>query len=293
MRFSSNASSWLPGWFILLSHGIEIHFVIMTKLLLAYSLAQCLTDRAFMAFGLIQALLLAALTWWLCGFSMWLWNRNFQMRLIHHIFCAFAAVVTLTSIFLFQCLGEVKKNALKDLANWRAAYRSDSDFAWNTFLLAHDKVQQIYLQNGWPWDSSQYPDPPREVPPDLGKYILPLNKPEACEASLKIYCDRASKNLALNQPILSQILFKNTQIDLEPLRRDLADFERDNPSGIYDFTTGSLRIAGELCLEKLNQEVTRQVRNLRLTLIGLFLLAQFTAFGLAGYSAYSRLKIEN
>ena len=100
----------------------------MTKLLIAYSLAQCLTDGAFVTFGLLKALLLAGVTWWLCGFSMWLWNRRFQMRLIHHVFCAFAAAVTMVSIFVFQCLGEVKSHALQDLQTWQEAYSSDVRF---------------------------------------------------------------------------------------------------------------------------------------------------------------------
>jgi hypothetical protein len=271
----------------------EIHYALVTKLLLAYSLAQCLTDMGFVTFGLLKALLLAAFTWWLCGFSMWLWNRRFEMRPIHHVFCAFAAAVTLVSIFLFQCLGKVEEHALIDLKNWQNAYSSDGSFGWETFLQAHDKLQQIYQQNGWQWDSQKYLEPPRAMPSDQGKYILPLDRPEACEASLKIYSDRAVENLALNQPVLSQILWKNTQISLDPLREDLADFQRDHPVGIYSFTDGSLRVAGELCLETLNREVAKQVRNLRWALIGLFLLAQSAAFGLAGYSAYSGLKIDH
>jgi hypothetical protein len=266
----------------------------MTKLLLAYSLAQCLTDGTFVAFGLLKALLLAGLTWWLCGFSMWLWNRRFQMRLIHHVFCAFAAAVTLASIFLFQCLGEVKRHALIDLENWQEAYRSDASFGWKTFLEASDRLRQLYSQNGWTWDSEKYLEPPREMPPsNHGTYILPEDREEAREATVKIYCDRAIENLGLNEPDLSRILWKNSQISLDTVRKDMDDFFHDNPMGIYDFTGGSLRIAGELCLEKLNLEVVKQVLHLRLALIGLFLLAQFVAFGLAGHSAYSDLRIDH
>ena len=265
----------------------------MTKLLIAYSLAQCLTDGAFVAFGLLKALLLAGVTWWLCGFSMWLWNRRFQMRFIHHVFCAFAAAVTLVSIFLFQCLGEVKRHALIDLKNWQDAYSSDARFGWKTFLEARDSLRQIYGQNGWKWDTEQYLEPPREMPSDPGKYVLPADRQEAREATLKIYCDRAIENLGLNQPVLSQILWKNSQISLDPLRKDLADFQRDNPGRIYELTTGSLRIAGELCLGKLNLEVAKQVLHLRLALIGLFLSAQLVAFTLAGHSAYSDLRLDH
>jgi hypothetical protein len=262
----------------------------MTKLLFAYSLAQCLTDGAFVTFGIIKALLLAGFTWWLCGFSMWLWNRRFQMRIIHHVFCALAAATTLVSIFLFQCLGELKKHALKDLKNWRDAYSSDANFGWKTFLQAHDSLREIYRQNGWQWDASKHLDPPLEMPSDPSKYVLPLDKPEAREASLKIYCDRAIENLAFSQPRLSQILWKDSHINLEPMREDLTGFQRDNPGGTYNFTVGSLRIAGELCLEKLGREVVKQVFDLRLALAGLFLFAQFIAFGFGNYSACNDLK---
>lgn len=265
----------------------------MTKLLFAYSLAQCFTDGAFVASELLKAMLLAGFTWWLYGFSLWLWNRDFKMRFIHHVFCAFAAATTLVSIFLFQCLGEVRKHALIDLKNWQAAYISDNAFGWRTFLQAHDKLQQIYQQNGWTWDSNKYLEPPRDMPSNPREYVLPLDQPEACEASLKIYCDRAIENLALNQSVLSQILWKKTQISLDPLRKDLSDFQHDSPGGIYEFTLGSLRIAGDLCLEKLGRDVAEQVLHLRLALIALFLFAQFITFGLAGYSAYSALDIKN
>src|ERR1017187_5207755 len=105
----------------------------MIKLLLAYSLAQSFLDKRFMTAGLVKALLLAAFTWWLCGFSMWLWNRRFQLRLLHHAVCAFAAGVTLISTFLFQCLGEIKHNALRDLKHWQDNYLSDRAFDWLTF----------------------------------------------------------------------------------------------------------------------------------------------------------------
>lgn len=265
----------------------------MTKLLIAYSLAQALTDKAFVTFGLIKALLLAGFTWWLCGYSMWLWNRRFQMRIMHHVICAFAAFVTLVSIFFFQCLGELKNHALMDLKNWQQAYFSDADFGWKTFLQAHDNLQALYRSNGWQWDSSKYVQPPREMPADTSKYVLPLDHAEASEASLKIYCDRAIENLTLNRPDLSRILWKNSQIDMGPLREDLADHQSSHPGEIYDLSAGSLRIAGELCLEKLKQEVTNQVFHLRLALIGLFFSVQFVAFGLAGYSAYSGLKIDH
>jgi len=264
----------------------------MTKLLIAYSLAQALTDRAFVTFGLLKALLLAAFTWWLCGYSMWLWNRRFQMRIMHHLFCAFAAFVTLITIFFYQCLGELKNHALADLKNWQQEYLGDGDFGWKTFLQTYDNLQALYQKNGWQWDSQKYPQPPRQMPPDTRKYVLPLDRDEAREASLKIYCDRAIDNLSLNQPLLSQILWKNSQIDMQPLREDLADFQQGNPNGIYDLATGSLRIAGELCLEKLKQGVVNQVFYLRLAMIGLFLLAQFLAFGLASCAAYSDIKIK-
>jgi hypothetical protein len=262
----------------------------MTKLLIAYSLAQCLTDRTFVTFGILKALFLAGFTWWLCAFSMWLWNRRFQMRFIHHVFCGFAAVITLMSIFVFQCLGEVKKRALQDLENWRESYSADSTYGWETFLKAHDSLRELYRQNGWQWDANRFVDPPRRLPPDTGRYILPLDHTEGREASLKIYCDRALDNLGLSRPVLSQILWGHATIDLDPMRQDLNAFMQENPGQIYNLTTGSLRIAGELCLEKLGREVAKQVVYLRYELVALFLLAQMIAFGLAGHAAYSALK---
>lgn len=238
-------------------------------------------------------MLLAVFAWWLCGFSMWLWNRRFHMRLGHHLLCAITAIVTCSACFVFQCLGQVESHALEDLHHWRESYLSDGQFGWNTFLLAHDKLRELYRENGWAWDSRKYPEPPRTPPEDSGKYILPGDRQEGNAACLKIYCDRCITNLTASQPILSRILWQGEQIDINPLRNDLADFQQNNPGGIYDFTAGSLKIAGNLCLAQLDQEVPRLVWHFRLALIALFLLTQIFAFGLAGYSAYSDLKIDH
>ena len=263
----------------------------MIKLLLAYSLAQSVLDRRFMAAGLAKALVLAAFTWWLCGFSMWLWNRRFQMRLLHHAACALAAAVTLVSMFLFQCLGEVKQNALRDLKRWEAAYQADSEFDWLTFVQVSESLQQLYRQNGWDWNAQEYPDPPRNPPSDSTKYRVPLDKPEARDLSLGLYCERTVQHLNSHEPVLAAILWKGSQVPTEALRKDLADFQRDNLRGIYNYATGSLRIAGNACLNKLEGEVARQVLFLRFCLVGLFIIAQLIAFGFAGLSASADVKI--
>ncbi len=265
----------------------------MIKLLLAYSLAQSLLDKRFMTVGVVKALVLAAFTWWLCGFSMWLWNRRFQMRLLHHAACAFAATVTLISMFLFQCLSEVKQNALRDLKRWQVNYQADCEFNWLTFVQVSESLQQLYRQNGWEWNAQEYLDPPRDPPPDTSKYRVPLDKSEARELSLKLCCERTVLHLNTQEPVLAAILWKGSQIPTEALRKDLADFQRDNARAIYNYATGSLRIAGNLCLNKLEGEVSRQILALRITLIGLFLSVQLVAFGFAGHSAYSDLKLQH
>jgi hypothetical protein len=265
----------------------------MIKLLLAYSLAQCVLDKRFMTTALVKALVLAAFTWWLCGCSMWLWNRRFQLRLLHHAVCAFAAGVTLISMFLFECLGEIKHNALRDLKRWQGNYLSDRAFDWITFVQVSESLQQLYRQNGWEWNAHEYLDPPRDPPADPSKYRVPLDRPEARDLSLRLYCERTVQHLNSQEPVLAAILWKGSQIPREALQKDLADFRRDDSRGIYNYATGSLRIAGNVCLKKLEGEVSRQVLVLRVALIGLFLSVQLVAFGFAGHSAYSDLKLHH
>jgi hypothetical protein len=268
----------------------------MTKLLLEYSLSHGVADKAFLAFGILKALALAGVTWWLCGFSMWLWNRRFKLTLLHHVFCAFAALVTLVTIFTFQCLGTVNELALAAVKAWQRDYQEDGRFAWSSFVQVNESLQQLYRQNNWTWDSERYKDPPRQPPSnanDGGRYLVPLDKEESRELSLKIYVERAIEHLGLSQPLLSRILWKDAQMDMEPLRRDLKDFQANHPGGIYDFSSGSCRIAGDLSAEKLQGEVARQVFWLRIKLLAIFLLGQALAFGLAGYSAYSDLRLNH
>jgi hypothetical protein len=115
--------------------------------------------------------------------------------------------------------------------------------------------------------------------------------PEARDVSLRLYCERTVQHLNSQEPVLAAILWKGSQIPTEALRKDLADFQRDNSRGIYNYSTGSLRIAGSLCLNKLEGEVSRQLLVLRAALIGLFLSVQIVAFGFAGHSAYADVKI--
>jgi len=263
----------------------------MIKLVLTYSLAQSLLDKRFMTSGVAKSLALAAFTWWLCGFSMWLWNRRFQLRLLHHALCACAAAVTLISVFLFQCLGEVKRNAMLDLKLWQAKYLADGSFNWLTFVQVSESLQQLYRQNGWEWNVQVYLDPPRDLPDDSTKYRVPLDKPEARELSVQLYCERTVQYLKVEQPVLAAILWPDRQIPTEALRKDLAEFQRDHPGGTYDYASGSLRIAGSICLRRLEGEVSRQILVLRITLVGFFLVAQIVAFGFAGHSAYSDLRL--
>lgn len=109
--------------------------------------------------------------------------------------------------------------------------------------------------------------------------------------SLRIYCDRAIEHLTTAQPVLSQILGKDSQIPIDALRKNLADFQHANSGAVFNYVTGSLRIAGQICLEKLEHGVVKHVFYLRSALVAVFIFAQFTAFGFAGHSAYSDLKM--
>ena len=263
----------------------------MIKLLLLYSVIQSALDKRFLGMSIFKSLLLAAFTWWLCGFSMWLWNRRFRLRLSHHLLCAVAAVVTLATIFIFQCLGEVQNNALRDLKRWQSDYLADRSFDWLTFVRVSESLQQLYRQNGWSWDSEKYIYPPHEAPPDSEKYAVPLDRKEAQDISLKIYCDRTVEHLTNELPVLSGILLHGAQVPTDSLRSDLASFQRTNESGVYDFTRGSLSIAGDFCLKQLGNEVSREILILRLWLVAIFMIVQLAAFGLAGHAAYSDLKM--
>ena len=221
------------------------------------------------------------------------------MRLMHHAFCALAALVTLLCVFTFQCLSDLKKTALDSIEDWRRAYERDGDYGWATLVQVHESLQQIYRQEGVAWDYAQYPSPPRQRPAEQDRYVVPLGDSKLSssgnsalkETSLKLYCDRAIDHLRAKEPVLSTILWKNPQIDMAPLREDLAEFWTNKPGGTYNFSSGSARIAGNLSVARLDYAVSHEVFWLRLKLGFGFLLAQLAAFGLAGHSAYSDLRL--
>ena len=262
----------------------------MTRWLLEFSLNHSFSDKAFITFGIAKTVALAAFTWWLCGFSMWLWNRRFKMRMRHHVCCAFAALVTLLSIFTFQSVGGFKTYAAIAIQFWQEAYASDIPFHRATFVQTYDRLRDLYREKGWSWDSVDYPDPRDASNPG---HALPRqpDRPEVQELVLNSYRDRTIEHLKIREPILSKILWKDTQIDLGPLEKDVDDFFNENHGGNYSFETGTIRLTRELAVQILNTKIERQIPMLRLKLVGLFFGAQVLAFSLAGYSAYSELKM--
>lgn len=264
----------------------------MSRLLLEYALTNGVGNPIFLAFGLGKVIGLAGLTWWFCGFSMWLWNRRFRLTLRHHLLCGFAAMMTLITLFTFQCLLEVRRLALASIHLWQEEYATDNAYGWASFVQVSESLQQLYRQKGWEWDSKICRTPPHQLPAssDRGSYKVPLDKSEARELSLKIYVERAIEHFANGQPVLRKLLWSGSVLDMEPLRNDLANYQASHPNDTYNFTTGSTRIAGEQAAMRLDREISQQLLVLRLELVALFIIGQGIAFGFAAYSAYSDLK---
>ena len=249
----------------------------MTRWLLEFALSQSITDISFVGLWSLMALTIAAFTWWFCGFVMWSWNRRFRFRFIHHIFCGFAALITLISLYLYRCVGELNGFALKRIAVWQEQYVKDLAYSRETFLLCRAAVKTLYTANGWAFADSA---------------PTPVGKPEAMEIVSKRICDRTISHFTRSEPVLSKILSKDAQFDYYSMREKIDLYFHDHPLETYPPDKGALN-AGHLFGKKLNGVVAQYIPRLRRELLGLFVISQIIAFSLAGYSAYADLKLRS
>lgn len=263
----------------------------MTKWILEFSWRHSLENGPFVTFGIARALLLAGFTWWLCGFSMWLWNRQFRLKFINHLFCAVAAVVTLLTICAYQCAGAFPQLAREAVQAWQNSYEKDTAYHHATFVQAYDALQQLYRERSWKWDYGQFRDPRDAHNPGN---LLPSDVDgEVSELTMKIYRDRAVAYLGSREPVLSAILWKGAQLDLKPLKDDLREFVRSHPDTQYGVQSGTVRITALLAVDRLTNEIDHFNRLLRWKLLAIFFCAQLIAFSLAAHSAYSDLRIRS
>lgn len=255
----------------------------MSQVLGAIALAtQCIgmmasrTPRAFML-TVIAAVLLAGACWWVCTNYSQLWNRRYQITMVHHVLCGIAAVMTLVFTLVYMSLSFTKDIAVNAVNDWSTAIHQDNLFKQTTFNTVYQSVRALGIE-----DFTNYPAPPR------GNRV-PLNHEQSRTLMAKTYGDAACRDFQQKNPFLSRIIWPEAQVPVSAVRGDMTAFFSRNPGGTY-MDHQAIGLAVRLIRGALEPQTRRVVSLSRTAAVLLFLFVQAIPFTVIGYAAYKDLK---
>lgn len=236
------------------------------------------TDKVFTSSVIGGAIVLAGLCWWACSAYSHLWNRHFRVSIIHHIMCAFAAIITLMAAVVFVSLKHAKTAAEISVEAWKIELGLDKVWASSTFSSAYKNVKALGLE-----DFSNAPPPP------LGSTIPAVNERSQIECA-HAYATSAAKHFNLRRPYLSSISSAKAEIPRDILRDDIR-LHFATIGNTYP-TDKAISLVGKEIRQELGAKLPRVVKVLRVQLLVLFFLCQLIPFGLVGWAAYRDLKVK-
>ena len=252
-------------------------FIDMVSLgLTATSIFLSTNSQGFLT-AIALGLLLAALAWYGCAKYAQLWNRRFQVKPVHHLICALAAIVTLFASLIYPAFGYLHEAGEVSIAVWKARVQSDPVWASETFHETYLAVQKLGLE-----DFSDVPQPGAP-----GSFI-PVNHQESRYLAAATYASAACRDLAAQRPFLSLLVWARPSIPTETLAKDAQVWFQTNKS--YPPQRAIALVTQEInggLTEQLPQTVTIG----RISLVLLFLLVQSLTFGSIGYASYRALRV--
>src|SRR5579875_1142137 len=92
---------------------------------------------------LLFSFFLASFCWWLASHYTQLWNRTFQVKLIHHFFCGIAALMTFIFVSTFFCLGFTKTAGRDQINRWGYELVRNGEWENRTFEQARRAVWDL------------------------------------------------------------------------------------------------------------------------------------------------------
>lgn len=222
------------------------------------------------------ALLLAGLCWWACSVYSHLWNKRFRVSIIHHVMCAFAAIITLLASIVFVSLKHAETAAGISVEAWKVELGLDMVWANSTFASAYQKVKSLGLE-----DFSKAPPPP------LGSTIPAVNERSQIECAYT-YAASAANHFNRRRPYLSSISSAKAEIPRDVLREDIR-LHFATIGNTYP-TEKAISLVSREIRQELRANLPRVVKVLRIQLLVVFFLCQLIPFGLVGWAAYRDLK---
>ena len=216
--------------------------------------------------------LLAILCWYGCYTYTRLWNKRFRVRVIHHMFCALAALITLVFSVLYPALAHVREAGEASIAVWESTINRDSLWAASTFRTAYQAVRNLGIE-----DFKGVPEP------GAARSWIPTSRDESRQTAAGVYASSACNHFARSRPFLSKIIWARPGIPADVVFADVRQWHRTNPNYPPERAIG---LAVEHIRGGLIAQVPRIVSLSRILTIALFLLAQAVPFGLVGWAAY-------
>lgn len=234
------------------------------------------SEKVVTSVVLAGALFLAGLCWWACSVYSHLWNKRFRVSIIHHVMCAFAAVITLLAAIVFVFLRHAETAAGISVEAWKVELGLDKAWADSTFGSAYKNVKALGLEN-----FSNAPPPP------IGSTIPAVNERSQIECAFT-YATSAANHFNRRRPYLSTIASAKAEVPRDILRDDIrlhfATIGRTYP------TEKAIALVGREIRQELGANLPRVVKILRIQLLVVFFLCQLVPFGFIGWAAYRDLK---
>ncbi|MCB1129571.1 MAG: hypothetical protein KDN05_00480 [Verrucomicrobiae bacterium] len=234
------------------------------------------SEKVFTSVVIGGALILAGLCWWACSVYSQLWNRRFRVTIIHHVMCAFAAIITLLAAIVFVSLRHAETAAGISVEAWKVELGLDKVWATSTFASAYQKVKALGLE-----DFSNAPPPP------LGSTIPAVNERSQIECAYT-YAASAADHFNHQRPYLSSITSAKAEIPRDVLREDIR-LHFATIGNTYP-TEKAISLVGREIRSDLGAKLPRVVKVLRIQLLVVFVFCQFVPFGLVGWAAFRDLK---
>lgn len=228
---------------------------------------------------IVAALLLAGGCWWVCTNYYQLWNKRFQIGVVHQAFCALAALMTLVFTLVFVSMrytGEITQNAID---KWHTKARADRRTIDDAFRRGYAAVKASGLE-----DFSNVP------PVDANNRYIPVTSVRTGEIASKAYVDSVTDDFRTKNSFLLRVLAL-PEAPLSAIQADRDVWRRSQPGVNYpmmravDFTATHIRNA-------LVPQAPKTVSYVRGMAVGMLLLFQAIPFALIGYSSYKDLKVQ-
>lgn len=233
------------------------------------------------------AIAVSALCYFLCHKSTKLWNRRFQVRLVHHLYCAASAVVGFTSVILYLGCPFLKVAALALILTWQEQLQLDKRWQVSTFDHAYDEVKKLGKESPEAFERSRKEDG-----------LVPMSNPETLYKVASVYCNAASQHFAEARPFLSQLIRPNPEVPEEPVVQNVKEFfasqaARDTVKGgkkPYPLRR-TTELVARLMSQDLEDQVPRLVTSARTLVLSVALFLEAAFFCGIGYAAYQDLKL--